>query len=729
MRKFFTFFLIFLSSLAINAQNSVSASAGKEGGVEEHRYEGMSITYAPVIESADVFSSVSYSWKSTADGTVVDLGNTAKLVYTIPSIGATTGKQVDISVAISGTPKDTLTLPLDTTIHYMLYVYPQPVSTQNAYAANLYVGDETTLSLTTAGGKAGAWTYVWDNAGGTTDSYTFSADKVGESQVVKVIVKNSLGNAYDFVDTLTYSINVWNKCTITQNDYPKAMYVDDEVSLSLDPSGGKIDGWSYQWENSSANSNTYTFKPTSAGVHQIQVKVKNSLNNTDPQYDFSQTLTYTIQVWEKCNASIVGKDGLHCYTGEEFTYRTSVSGGDSNKWSYEWYVNDVLEATTPTYTIQAPVVEGENKDQVVVKVKISNTPDSIYKAYTYQQTCTLNVWPIGSVEKPTIECGYYHNDNVVFSLNTIGGYEQGWTYRWTDGVNSSTRKDFQIQLRNTSNNTEKRTVQVEWKNAIGSQVGSQGVETFEVDVYPNAKAPTFTSKVVRMRDIDQITIDATAGTGGNPDGWMYSWNGEPVTTDLSYVISDRDIPSNTKQKLTDTITLEWMNKDSSGKIRKSDKVSIILSIYNTPANPVLKMKGNGTSNIFIVDDMGMTEEDLWSKGYCFRFWDGSSLVEEVNDQRWCRYDHAPTNAWVQSVWYYEDGFVCEGEAVAATIGYYSPSSKTTVSIYRADGELVRKTTVDEMNTMENIYTTLEAGLYIVKTVNNGMVNTCKIVIR
>ena len=193
--------------------------------------------------------------------------------------------------------------------------------------------------------------------------------------------------------------------------------------------------------------------------------------------------------------------------------------------------------------------------------------------------------------------------------------------------------------------------------------------------------------------------------------------------------SDRDIPSNIKQKLTDTITLEWMNKDSSGKIRKSDKVSILLSIYNTPANPVLKMKGNGTSNIFIVDDMGMTEEDLWSKGYCFRFWDGSSLVEEVNNQRWCRYDHAPTNAWVQSVWYYEDGFVCEGEAVAATVGYYSPSSKTTICIYRTDGELVKIMTQDEMNTMDNIYATLDAGLYIVKTVNNGIVNTCKIVIR
>jgi hypothetical protein len=197
----------------IFAQNSVSASAGNEGGVEEHRYEGMSITYAPVVESADVFSSVSYSWKSTIDGSVVDLGNNSKLVYTIPSVGTTTGQLVDISVAISGTPKDTLTLPLDTTIHYTLHVYAQPVSTQNTYAANLYVGDETTLSLTTAGGKTGAWTYAWDNAGGTTNSYTFKAAAAGEYQV-KVLVKNTLGNSFDYTETLTYTIKVWDKCNV-----------------------------------------------------------------------------------------------------------------------------------------------------------------------------------------------------------------------------------------------------------------------------------------------------------------------------------------------------------------------------------------------------------------------------------------------------------------------------------------------------------------------------------
>ena len=152
-------------------------------------------------------------------------------------------------------------------------------------------------------------------------------------------------------------------------------------------------------------------------------------------------------------------------------------------------------------------------------------------------------------------------------------------------------------------------------------------------------------------------------------------------------------------------------------------------VYNTPINPVLKSKGNGASNIFIVDELGMLEEELWNKEYNFRFGDGSTLVAEHNHQRWCRYDKTPQQAWAQSVWYYDDGFVCEGDIITASASYYIPSAKAAVSIYRIDGELVVQMTVDEIDTIDNLYATLDAGIYIVKIESDGIVNTSKIVIR
>ena len=712
------------------AQNSVSASAGNEGGVEEHRYEGMTITYAPVVESADVFSTISYSWKSTVDGSALDLGNSAKLVYTIPSVGTTAGKLVDISVAISATPKDTLTSPLDTTIHYMLYVYAQPVVSQNAYTANMYIGDETTLSFTTAGGKTGAWTYAWDNAGGTSNSYTFKATSAGEYQV-KVLVKNTLGNSFDYTQTLTYTIKGWNKCSVTQHTYPKALYVDDEVTLSFAHAGGKDNAWSYAWDNTGSNATSYTFKPTTAGDYQIKVLVKNTLSNATSQYDYAETLIYTIKVWNKCSVVLGGEDGLNCFTGQKFTYTPQISGGDASKWTYEWYVDNQKVSTSSTYTVTAPEVGNAESKEANITLKVTNTPDNINKPYTQTLNATFKVWPVGAISKSQIERIYYHGDIAYLSVNTQGGYPGGWTYKWTQLGNTQllgNAASCPIKLTNTSTAKQQHTYQVEWKNAVENNVGSQGVDTIRIDVYAQVVAPALGDEEIKMRDIDTRTISALVGAGGNPDGWSYEWVGATSTSGLSCTIAP-EIASNVKDEKYIPIQLKWTNVGPNGEKWEEGVCEKVVHVYNTPANPVLKIKGNGTSNIFIVDDMGMSEEELWNKGYCFRFWDGSSLVEEVNSQRWCRYDHAPANAWVQSVWYYEDGFVCEGEAVTASAGYYSPSVKSTVCIYRIDGEFVLQTTIDEMDTMENLYATLDAGLYIVKTENNGIVNTCKIVIR
>lgn len=733
MRKYFTFFLMFCSSFVALAHNSVSASAGSEGGIEEHRYDGMTITYAPVVESAEVFSSVSYSWKSTIDGETIDLGNTTRLVYMIPSIGTTAGKLVDISVGITGTPKDTLTLPLDTTIHYMLYVYAQPTVLQNTYTDNLYVGDETTLSFSTEGGKIGAWTFTWDNAGGTNNSYIFKATAAGEYQV-KVLVKNTLGNSFDYTETLTYTIKVWNKCSITQHTYPKALYVNDEVTLSFAHTGGKDNAWSYVWDNNGGNATSYKFKPTKAGDYQIKVLVKNTLGNATTEYDYSETLTYVIKVWNKCSVELGGEDGLNCFTGQKLTYTPQVSGGDDSKWTYEWYVDGKKQNVPgPSCEIAAPEVpENETSKEVMVTLKVSNTPDNIYIPYTQTLNTTLKVWPVGTVTKPQIERIYYHGDVAYLSVNTQGGYPNGWTYKWTQLGNSqflgNTVSCPPITLTNTSTSIQQYIYQVEWKNAVENNVGSQGVDTICIDVYAQVVAPSLGKEEIKMRDIETQTISAIVGTGGYPDGWSYEWIGAKTTSDFSCTIAPT-ISSNVKEEQLISIQLKWTNVGPNGKTWAEGVCKQDVHVYNTPASPVLKMKGNGSSNIFIVDEMGMTEEELWSNGYCFRFWDGSTLVEEVNAQRWHRYDHTPAKAWVQSIWYYEDGFICEGEAVTASTSFYSPSTIATVSIYRIDGEFVMQTAVDEIDTMENIYATLEAGLYIVKAVNNGIINTNKIVIR
>ena len=225
-----------------------------------------------------------------------------------------------------------------------------------------------------------------------------------------------------------------------------------------------------------------------------------------------------------------------------------------------------------------------------------------------------------------------------------------------------------------------------------------------------------------------FVLSANSGRGGNPDGWFYAWDNELYSMDISYVFS-ANIDLNIKDTIQRQVPLRWVNVGIEGDTIARGVLSQPIVVYNTPATPILKVKGNGTSNIYIVDDMGMTETELWANGYSFRFWDGNTMMAEIDNQRWYRYNNVPNDAWVQSIWYYDDGFVCEGEIAKPAVVNEIVSSKTTVSVYRIDGELIMKRTLDEDDSIDNMSEGLETGLYIIRYENNGTSDTYKVVIK
>jgi hypothetical protein len=228
--------------------------------------------------------------------------------------------------------------------------------------------------------------------------------------------------------------------------------------------------------------------------------------------------------------------------------------------------------------------------------------------------------------------------------------------------------------------------------------------------------------------VDLVTITATLEQGGNPDGWSYAWNGGASTRDYSYTINS-PIESDVKEKTMTTVSLHWVNKGPNGKIWEEGDLEQNIVVYNTPTAPELKLKGDGTSNIYIVDGMGMTEDELWENGYAFRFWDGDTFLAEVDDQRWYRFEDKLDNAMVQSVWYYDDDFVCTSDLVKVSSVQYVSFQKTEVSIYRINGDLVRRYTLEGEYTLNDICSELTSGFYIVHCVSDGVSNVNKIVIK
>lgn len=457
----------------------------------------------------------------------------------------------------------------------------------------------------------------------------------------------------------------------------------------------------------------------------VDISVRVTGISTDKLYkDLDTTLHYSIYVFKQPTVTQSTYDTA-LFVGDGTIMTCSHKGGKPDAWEYKW-----SDGTVGSNNTFVPKKAGD----YTITLTINNTLGNNDKSLDFDTTLIYNisVWDRGRVTKADFKEVVCHGKLQTLSINTEGGYENGWTYKWTkvgDNAELSDSLSCELVLSNESSTIQTQTYQVEWKNAMGNNVGSQGIETFKINVYPKVIAPRFTYERLQMRDIESKEVEVTKGSGGNPNGWFYSWDREHTTNNFKHTFH-QTINSSVKEVVEESLVLHWENRGPDGvEILDSANLELLVTIYNTPEQPVLKVKGNGTSNIYIIDDMGMSEEEMWTREYNFRFGDGSLLVSEVSNQRWCRYENTPYDAWAQSVWYYNDGFVCVSEPTKVSRGQYVASSKLCIRIYQLDGECVMHKVVDNTSSLESIYEGMNAGIYIVRIDGDGAVNTYKIVIK
>ena len=824
-------FIISLLSVLVYAQTP-TLQHGLGGKEVEYRYEYSQITYTPKISGIEHLSSYECTWTEVIEGNSNELqrGSTLVLYYTVPNVETNIGKVIRLSARVQGMTKDSIPHQYDETIHYSVYAYKQPSIAPLTYDSVLFVGQTTTLSFSTTGGKDGAWQYVW-SLGGNQSSCEFIATQPGD-YTVTVDVKNILGNTdqqYDYTTTLTYKIKVWPACEVQHNhpqtsyrytgqtctyapklmggdpnkwtynwtvdgnyvadtetythtapagasttglpteikveltnapdnvqnaykntltytlytyDYPTStlltydsvLFVGQTTTLSFSTTGGKDGAWQYVW-SLGGNQSSCEFIATQPGDYTVTVDVKNILGNTDQQYDYNTTLTYKIKVWPACEVQPGDNpNGNNCFEQQAYGFSPILKGGDPNKWAYEWYVNDQLVSTQSSYAYTSSAITDTNSVIQHIVLKLTNTPDNIQDPYTYQINYQLVVWRRGSIMKYALERELCHSHSASMYVNTSGGYPYGWSFKWSkepDPAILSIDSTCSPVLQNTTNQLQKQVFKVIWQNTINGYVGSQGIDTIILDVYPAINTPSLSSaNALQMRDIDTLTLSLNAGKGGNPNGWYYTWGSGDFTIDSSYDIH-HPLDSELKEFEQIMVVTHWQNRSPNGKyIWAEGELTQDVIVYNTPKTPVLKVKGNGTSNIYIIDGMDMTEEELWAKEYHFRFWDGNSIVAEVNDQRWCKYNTTPTEPKVQSVWYYDDGFICESDLVCKVNSSSNLSYPSYVNIYRIYGEFVSSVPYDtQSGGFDLSILKLQAGIYILQYVGTHSSYTEKVIIK
>ena len=695
------------------------------GNTETSRFGGQSVTYTPRVFGGDSNAWI-YEWY--VDG-AKQTTTSASFTYNAPN----SEKQSIIKVVATNSPAG-IKKAYSAELTYKLQSYLQPSVNINAFDAVLFEGDNTTLSFTQSGGKSDGWSYEWSN-GSTGNAYTFDATTDG-SYTVSVTVKNTLGMSdknFDYSKTLNYAVKVWDACNVEQGENAvAARYGTQTIMYAPKAMGGDADKWKYEWYvdgvKQSTTSATFGYNvPNSEKQSVIKVVAINSPTNIKNAY--SKELTYTLKSYVKPEVSVATFD-KELFVGDQTILSFVQSGGKSDTWTYTWSDN---VTTSKNYTFKAKQ-EGKQTVKVVIKNSLGDTDKSL--DFEKELIYDISSWSKGTVSKVAFKDVLYHGKSQTLSINTDGGYPDGWTCKWTkvgEGTTLSSALSWNLTANNNSPEdnpvVQTQTYQVEWKNTIGNNVGSQGIETFVVNVYPKVIAPKFTYERLQMRDVERKDVEVTKGSGGNPNGWFYSWDGDQATNNFTHTFHQA-IESSEKETVDEVLTLHWENRSPDGtEVWESADLQLNVTIYNTPKQPVLKVKGNGTSNIYIIDDMGMSDDELWAKGYYFQFWDGVSLVSEVGNQRWFRYENTPRDAWAQSVWYYDDGYVCASDPVKASSVEYVASSISNVAIYRLEGECVMHTVVEDMAILETIYAGLNAGIYIVRIDCNGVSNIHKIMIR
>ena len=537
-----------------------------------------------------------------------------------------------------------------------------------------------------------------------------------------------------YKNTLTYNLYTYDYPKANTLTYDSVLFVGQKTTLALTTTGGKDGAWKYDWSLGGKQS-SYEFIATQPGDYTVTVNVKNILGNTDTQYDYSTALTYKIKVWPACEVH-PGDDpnGNNCFEEQAYEFAPILKGGDPTKWTYEWYVNDQLVSTQSRYAYTSPVITDANSTIQQIVLKVTNTPTNIQEPYTLQINYQLVIWRRGSITKYAPERELCHEHATTMYVNTLYGYPSGWSFTWSKEPESATLSTDSICstiLQNTTNQMQKQVFKVIWQNTINGYIGAQGVDTIVLDVYPVIHAPSLAyTNTLQMRDIDTLTLSLNAGKGGNPNGWYYTWDNGDSTIDSFYDIH-HPLDSEYKESEQISVATHWQNRSPNGKhIWAEGELSQDVVVYNTPKTPILKVKGNGTSNIYLVDDFNMSEEELWAKEYYFRFWDGNSVVAEVNDQRWYRYNTTPTEPKVQSIWYYNDGFICESDMVCLVNSSSNLPCPSYVNIYRIYGEFVTSVPYESLSGEFNLSTLkLQTGIYILQYVGTNSSYTEKVIIK
>lgn len=420
-----------------------------------------------------------------------------------------------------------------------------------------YLGSkELEWSAKVEGGNDQGWSCVWtvgsDSIIGNDLRYFF--DTPGEYEIT-LSAKNTIGEEgtvlYSEDKVYSERVIIYDIPSVKKKTFPDSEYSDvsnetNDLSWSVDASGGNPNGWKYVWviDGKEIEGTAELNQSLGIGNHSINLKVTNEDPNGNVWFD--EAISFPeVYVYGSADASIDEQPSIVEYKNvadqtEELHWSIKVSGGNPEAWVYSWYIDEKLVQSGTQNKLSKQLSLGIHNISVIVENISTIGSPLCSKSIEFNNIYVYAVSSVNCSIQPDKIDFYSETPTLKWELTANGGNSEdgAWKFSWTDnGVEIGSSSILEVAYPEVSvKELHVIKYQVTNYDRAGKEIATYA-DSYTITIYPKAsvKVNTEAKSDSLYRKSVFLSWDADVN-GGNDSGWKYIWkiNGEEKSATKSF---------------------------------------------------------------------------------------------------------------------------------------------------------------------------------------------------
>lgn len=406
--------------------------------------------------------------------------------------------------------------------------WPQPVASLECPYDECFDGIPFDAFIVTAGGDPDAWNYSWNLDGtllmGEKDRQfpTSGSDTNGTRHNLIAYASNNpegINEPFDWFNT--YIFTSYPEPIFGGQTGELSAFSGQEFTLWGQAEGGKPGAWRFEWtcdgEQITNDSEWLTTSLFNDGTLPVEHTFRLHATAFNSIYGVGHDYVFPVIIYPEPKV-VLPDVATEIIKNERIEIPLSVSGGAPNAWSYIWRIDGATQPETSSTFAFTPTTRG----RYTVTAEVINSPGLIYSPYNETFTFNFTVY-----DEPTLAVeGNGSNDVITCDgRNTrmaVRGVGSGtWTYQWYEDaaeIAGETNRDINVVLDNPGTDPITKTYRVVAHYKGGETPYEQ---VFNVTIYPRPNVVQ-ESSVVNVYYDRNVYLNVEP-SGGNPDGWDYTW--------------------------------------------------------------------------------------------------------------------------------------------------------------------------------------------------------------